>query len=439
MKISKKYNNRISKKKTYKKKKYKGGNKLIGQGAFGCVISPAIKCSDCKSGEMCDIIDLNKNVSKILSTIEADKEYQTYESFDLDKIITDSDKYFIKPLIQCLPSNMDDSKNTNNTNNNINKTSIENKKQSHDEIQKCLSRLGDKRSMIVYNNGGLSLEQLLKKIRKQEIENLNPTSIIKGLKNVLEGLLKLGDNKIVHFDIKSENIVVGNDFENLDCKIIDFGVAKNFRETFNYNELDVLYENQYFIHPPYSIFFSGQYSFDTEFDMFSDIINDFFKFNYTKTYEHPYLKQLRKFYNESNNESNNESKNKKKIIESMSKDLINIVANIDNFVKIIIPDLSENICGKKLDYDKNYYELYAKFSDHIRRIIVKIFDIYSFGVLLLYCSDFFPEEFYNEIQKFLNKSKILSSNIYEVVKLRKDVLKMYDELITECEKIKWVK
>jgi serine/threonine protein kinase len=435
MKISKKKNNIIFLKKTYKKKNYKGGNKLIGQGAYGCVISPAIKCSYCKNGEICDGILLNKNVSKILSSDEANKEYQTYEGLKLDKIVTKSDKYFIKPLRKCSPSDMTDNK----TSNNINKTRIENKNQSHDEIEKCLKKLGDERSMIIYNNGGISLEQLLQKFKTNEISQLNPTSIIKGLKNVLEGLLILSDNDIVHLDIKSENIVVGNDLENLDCKIIDFGVSRKFVKPYNKNVISSLYSKHYFIHPPYAMFLSGQLNFE-DLDLFSYLITYFFEDAYTSTYNHNYLKQLRKFYNETNNKADNKANNRtnnEKIITKILKDSIDVYYKIDNLVNIIIPDISKSICVSEKVL--KYHELYTIAEDHVISVIIKIFDIYSFGVLLLYCSDFFPEEFYDKIKKFLNESKILSFNIYEAIKLRKDVLKMYDKLITECEKIKWVK
>jgi serine/threonine protein kinase len=439
MKLSKKNNKHVLKlKKTYKKqiinkKNYKGGTKLIGEGAYGCVISPAIKCGDCKSGEFCDSIDLTKNVSKILSLDKANEEYVKYENLNLGEIIPESTKYFIEPVIQCSPPVV------------FAENKIINGSKNKIDIDKCLSKLGTHRSMIIYNNGGMTLEQLLQKIKKSGNTNLNrnrntnlnrntnqegiilnSNEVFRGLKNVLEGILKLGDNDIVHFDIKSENIVIGDDLTNLNFKIIDFGVSKKFKKTFNsHNDFYPIFETQhYFIHPPYSIFLSGRISFDADFDFFKGVLSDFFNFPFKETYSTQFqLQQLRKYYDETYNKSNTEG-----VIAQLLKGSSDLHTVIDNLAKVIIPDISQSVFNKT---DIDYYD---NVRDHILRIIVKIFDIYSFGVLLLYCSSFFPES-YNRIKEFLNETKILSPNIYEAAKSRENLLENYDRLITDLSKI----
>ena len=62
-------------------------------------------------------------------------------------------------------------------------------------------------------------------INDKETTNLNPSHVKCILKQVLEGVKYLHENKVMHRDLKPHNIIVTS---NGTVKLIDFNSAKNF-------------------------------------------------------------------------------------------------------------------------------------------------------------------------------------------------------------------
>lgn len=94
---------------------------------------------------------------------------------------------------------------------------------------------------LIYELGGSSLSKDLFEIKGEffkneriyriyhnefyEILNRNPQLLKELLKQTLMGLKLLGDNNIIHSDLKSENILLKYENETIQIKIIDFGSA----------------------------------------------------------------------------------------------------------------------------------------------------------------------------------------------------------------------
>ena len=80
---------------------------------------------------------------------------------------------------------------------------------------------------LEYIKGG-SLLKVLKTFKK-----LNEESIRLYTKQILEGLLYLHYNDIIHRDIKCANILLDNGI----CKLCDFGVSRSIEENFEFNQV----------------------------------------------------------------------------------------------------------------------------------------------------------------------------------------------------------
>jgi serine/threonine protein kinase len=97
---------------------------------------------------------------------------------------------------------------------------------NHPNIMKLYDYKFDKNKLFLiteYCNGG-NLSEWLKR------ENKNQSEILSVIKQILEGLQYLKDNKIIHRDIKPQNILIQ---EPLTVKICDFGFSQTFKEQIN--------------------------------------------------------------------------------------------------------------------------------------------------------------------------------------------------------------
>ncbi len=174
----------------------------IGEGSAGCVYSPPFKCNypQC-TGDRC-----THGISKIMSKDNADIEYNKYDLLGIDRIDPDFRYHFSQPH-KCSPQI------------------------TRGSISDCRVFINEP-SMLVYDNGGFNLNDLISKFK---IAN-SPESLIvfinlilRNLINIVEGIILLNRHGICHFDIKSLNIVTSvKSIESLDelhLKLIDFGMS----------------------------------------------------------------------------------------------------------------------------------------------------------------------------------------------------------------------
>jgi serine/threonine protein kinase len=212
---------------------------LIGQGTYGCVFYPGIKCGRKQPK------DPNHIVTKIQEASNS-----TLDELEIGKLVQTIPKYqqFFAPIVE---------------NCNINLSTINSK-----EIEKCEMDLRDKHTKFLSNKipyvGKLSMGKYINKkmdiIRKKYITlkkgSLTITKQVELLKQFLikiisshiylsESVLLLQQKDIIHFDLKENNVMYD---EKRDVPIIiDFGLSidmnklktvRDFKREFNYSRYE---------------------------------------------------------------------------------------------------------------------------------------------------------------------------------------------------------
>lgn len=212
------------------------GGELIGQGSFGCVFKPSIKCTTDKRVN-------NKNVSKIYFNKSAKKELK--KEYDSNKLIKKIHNYDIWAEIwfkKCTPPKYD----------------IILKKEP--EIEDCLiennidiDEFNKVRSMLQGNYGGMTFTEYVNILFTKQVFS-NPKQFADKFMHVMEimetlfiGLKELYEHKIGHNDIKPDNIVVDNG----NCKYIDFGYSYKYTNDVYYKKRSSLEFLTNRIYPPY--------------------------------------------------------------------------------------------------------------------------------------------------------------------------------------------
>jgi hypothetical protein len=470
--------------------------KKVGEGSYGCVYSPSFKCSyaECdrcskNSSTNCQECDTTKNVSKVMTTQDAKIEFDKYYNLITSNNLDNNDQFYIKPIIKCEPTGYDITKIRKNLN------SCKPIKQE------------DQISLLIYQNGGINLSQLLKGNDEYKISILD---ILTGLKNILEGIIKLGDNQIVHFDIKPDNIVTGifpnstdkNHTKSISFRIIDFGIAQQFKTSdiiqipnisfasekqklikneeeknrkkklrdkdikkinkiliekllmndevkkdtikLSETELEDIYQKtegmlrnrHLYVQPPYTNFLLGESSLLKR----EDSAIEFYYMHYHNTYNNnPYLKNLKKIFNKKKDEntvmkyeySEFELTDEIRILMSEIMPVILEISDAENNINNFY-DYKNNESGQLITAIRNNFNLNIR---NICHKVIKMVDIYSFGLLLLDLTNFFPVNVYDLIEKFLISTEILSNNVNKSFEQRDGILDKYDELLRQLRQL----
>lgn len=209
-KTLKKTNNIKLKKTTKRTRKIKGGapdgTKFIGEGSFGCVYSPGLKC-DKEQVQDPKI----KTISKLM--ISQDSYIEWAINIILELLQYDTEYKFHLPLpIRCKTSQY--------------KTTdfIDCKIKG---IHKTPEYYGQETDpyFLTYEDGGIDFFMLHKK------EYFHPQNVFSenGLPKILDGIIALQEKGLIHGDIRLENIVTGffddpNNPGSINFKLIDFGL-----------------------------------------------------------------------------------------------------------------------------------------------------------------------------------------------------------------------
>ena len=178
---------------------------VLGKGTFGCVVSPALKCTDSS-------IKPDKRVSKIMREKDALDEMKEYEA--LDKI-PELKKYLLRFPEQCNPVN-------------------------DEKFHKAIKQCGHKRingvyknpttnniSSLLLENGGVSLRDFQTKFRVKLTVN-DFEIFLTSIKDLFEALIILRKHEYVHQDIKTNNIVYSPKTGKI--ALIDFGKLTTFKQ-----------------------------------------------------------------------------------------------------------------------------------------------------------------------------------------------------------------
>jgi serine/threonine protein kinase len=201
------------------------GGKYVDEGAFGCVITPALPCSH-----------KDKNLEKYVSKISREDITDEIKISSILSKLDPNNKYYITYNKYCYLNNIPDYRNdlvsVHYTDEAFTKFEIEPGQEKKDK-KACYVELDLKPINIIMEHGGYSLSSIMKTSRKSKgtralmhqmfIDNLRPY-----LKHLILGIVKMHNNRIVNRDIKQKNIVMNWNKENNDVALryIDFGLTE---------------------------------------------------------------------------------------------------------------------------------------------------------------------------------------------------------------------
>jgi serine/threonine protein kinase len=181
--------------------------RIIGKGTSGCVYKPPFKCinNDCVNSHGSRTDRCKHGIAKIMEKGYADIEQYKYDMLKLDTIDPAFRYHFQKPH-KCKPLLTSD----------IN----------------CPIEI-EEHSMLIYDNGNEDLHTILHQItlsnKSPEIITILLKQILRGLLQIVEGIVLFNKNGVCHFDLKSPNIITSissiDSLDKLNMKLIDFGMS----------------------------------------------------------------------------------------------------------------------------------------------------------------------------------------------------------------------
>ena len=192
------------------------GGKYLGQGTYGCVFDPPLKCvGDAQR---------NSGVGKIFKNEEELEEEEI--QFDKVKIIDPTGKFTVQMKKKC----------------EVHAKTI----QPSDEFNKCtLFNKNDKNinsfyQQLILNNKGIDLDKFIGK-------KFMFMDILDGLINAVEGLVEFEKKNYCHRDLKPLNIIVTQPKHNI--LYIDFGLSLEYDRVYRGDSMDII-SYPYMYYPP---------------------------------------------------------------------------------------------------------------------------------------------------------------------------------------------
>ena len=172
---------------------------IIGKGRFGCVVKPALKCN--KTAKTRKAL-----VSKLYVTIQSNKFLPEIEIADevLKRLGPVAHDYFVLPIANC---DLTDSQK---------KLSI---------VSACQKVLESKKQLTNFLQIPEAEGDLEHFLKDQQV--IDSHEVVSALRNLIVGIKLLHEHRIVHDDIKPDNILYGhNQSGKLWFKFTDFGLGK---------------------------------------------------------------------------------------------------------------------------------------------------------------------------------------------------------------------
>jgi serine/threonine protein kinase len=258
---------KINKYKTSKKHKTLRGGKFVGEGTYGCVISPAIPCMNIKSNTKKSSNSLSKNskgkiIDKTVSKIIISPTNEIKEEIELSHIIHKIDpqqKHFITFNNTCVLKKL-----PNNRTNTVKVHHYDDSQKNYKVIEKrrgldkkfCPIDLDMKPINLIMPYAGYDLIELVKNkstdpLRLLILKNL-PKDFKDCFKNLLIGIYKLHQNRIVNRDIKEENITANYNekTKKVEMRFIDFGLSDYLSAKYCSNYKNITYKGTPDFIPP---------------------------------------------------------------------------------------------------------------------------------------------------------------------------------------------
>jgi serine/threonine protein kinase len=171
--------------------------KKIGEGSYGCVHKPSLRCKNKK-------VDYTNKVSKIMTKKHSRTEMQEYAKIqEVDK----SKQFYLGKPVLCVPENDDSAK------------------QAVDMCERFKGNQIQNYNLLIMSDGGDNLQDYANRMRYVDRSPENIEKIEKfwiEAQRILLGLTIFNDNGIVHHDLKPQNIVYNEDANR--TNFIDFGL-----------------------------------------------------------------------------------------------------------------------------------------------------------------------------------------------------------------------
>lgn len=204
-------------------------SEYLEKGSYGCIIKPNLNCN----GTFGNINEITKFFFNKESYLIEKKNHERMEKIDK------KNSFIVKKISNCkilLTPEI---------------------KQKIKNIDVCELK-SDEVYQITYEYGGIDLINIFNK-NIDNLLKLNLFNFLQKFSNIFEGLSQINKNKLIHFDIRINNIIYN--ISNNKFNIIDFGNTTNINKYHEY-----LFNFNYNTHP----------SYPNDFNILSSINNGFF-------------------------------------------------------------------------------------------------------------------------------------------------------------------
>ena len=349
------------------------GGDLLATGSSSCVFRPNIPCKNSKD----KITD--KKISKIVYGEKSDRYFNKEKNISkILKKIKNSSKWCVYYNKFCDPPSYDNIFN-------YDKHILECKDRDYEQI------FDESGKMLVGKYGGITYENyfLDNILIDNSLNNINTSIYIlmKKMKFLFIGLKELYDNKLVHLDIKYNNIVLDGQY----FKYIDFGLSGELNDMkhFSRRSLSEFNNSRLYMWYPIEYLYLFTDNVDRENEL-NNINNNKFR----KHYED--LVDIYRLFNK-----NFDNYNKKVLLNKKSysiKDKKNIISMIDVYsLGIIIPSLFS-------DYGLN------KYLNHNNPFLIELFKLFEHMCELDYTKRIIPENCLKQYNLLMKKYSYLNKN-----------------------------
>jgi serine/threonine protein kinase len=213
-------------------------SKLLSQGGFGCVYYPGIRCANKKDDENVGD-DMGKYVSKLQRA-----NFNSINEANIGLRVKQNSlyKYFFLPVVSECPVKMASFSKTNED--------LVSKCEVIKDIDKAYTLM-----KIPYANNKPIIEEIFDDVRNKKHVVV---SMLESYTHLLKGVQIMIDMDVVHFDLKSDNVLYDSDMNH--ANIIDFGLSipidklpnKNYDDKKYYElmkEYFYLYAPEYYVWP----------------------------------------------------------------------------------------------------------------------------------------------------------------------------------------------
>lgn len=302
----------------------------IGEGSYGCVLRPYIRCNGTTGND--------KFISKFFFKKSSyDKELKIQNR--VSEIGFDKKGFTIKMKSFC-------------------KINL-NKKPKVKQISRNSCGIYDKEVyQIVFEYGGTDLREMFKKDEtKIKLRTMDLRKLLKKMDNIFKGLCELDRLNLVHFDIRPDNILYN--FEKDKFFIIDFGLMKNMDEIYSKYNIQSFYEEPHKSYPN-ELNILGYLNEDLMSEIGNNRVN-------SKIFLISLMNKLESFDNSSKNQEHI-----RKIMEVRDYIANDLTDKFEETLKIIKKDFKKNMSDKSLN------EFVGNICDDIKNKI----DVYMLGLLL---------------------------------------------------------